>query len=366
MSDCGCSPLSGSQDLTIINTQNQIIIQTWYQLWVDALFDIDVAFPGTPDLFGSDPADVGDEVAQRDRALCLAVNSWVDELLNRGLSYAKEAGVAVAAAVSGGVALPSVPTWIVTAGLVGSAFALSELAVELASTPYRQYLICAMYEDLKAKDTNSPTAFAESWDNLPVRPPPPESIFQDIARDAIEAWGRSQLNNVDNYLAFIKSLNIAMGVASSLEVTDCGCLFWEHTFDFTIDEQGFTAFEGAFGGPRAFYDAGVGWGNFSAAGPWSHLIQLIGPAFVARHLLQLDFFVSIPLTAPGRLFSVRGPDVDAADFSEDVDPLLETEATILIGATSDGWWTSVFVDDGNSYQGHLTKLILSGTGTDPF
>lgn len=239
VSDCGCSPTGGSQDLTIINLQVQILIEAWKQTWIDALFDIDVAFPLTPDFFDSDPGDAGPEIAQRDRALCLAVSSWVDELFNRGLGYAEEAGLTVAGLVAGGLALPSVPTYVVTTGLVATAFALSELAVELASTAYRDYIKCGMLQDLRGKDTNSPSDFAESWDNLPVRPPPPESIFQDIARDAIEAWGRSQLNNVDNYIGFIQTLNVAMGVASSLTDADCApCEGWEHTWVGGFNEAG--------------------------------------------------------------------------------------------------------------------------------
>jgi hypothetical protein len=239
VSDCGCSPFAGSQDLTLINIQNQMLIQTWYQLWIDAGQDIQLVFPGAPLFFDSDPGDSGPEIDQRTRALCMAINSWVDELMNRGLSYAEEAGVAVGAFVAGGKALPYVSVWVIVGGFVASAFVLGELAQELASTAYRQYLICGMYEALKGAGINDPTAFAESWDNLPVRPPPPQSLPQDIARNAIEAWGRSQLNNLDNYLAFIKTLDIAMGVAGELEDADCTCISgWEETWLAGFDNAG--------------------------------------------------------------------------------------------------------------------------------
>lgn len=245
--------------VAIDNVQIQIFLQTLNQVWVDNAYNIDLAFPETPDLFDSDPGDAGPAIAQRNRALCLAVESWVDELLNRGITLAEKVGQELAVGAVTGFVVPFVPVYIVIAGFVASAFVLAELVNELARSSYRSYLACAMYDALKGKDTNSPSDFAASWDTLPARPPPPESLPQDLARDAIEAWGRSQINNTDNYLGFILSLNRAMSVASSLTDDDCGCIAgWTHVFDFEIDEQGW---ETRVDDDRdhGFYSPGVGW-----------------------------------------------------------------------------------------------------------
>lgn len=366
VSDCGCSPLAGSQDLTLINIQNQTLIQAWFEIWVEADLDITAVFPATPDLFDSDPGDAGDEVAQRTRALCLAVNSWVDELMNRGLSYAREAGVAIGSAVSTGFALPSVPTWLVVGSLVTSSFALSELAGELQDTPYRRYLICGMLEALTGTTTGTPTSFAASWDNLPARPPPPESVFEDVARDAIEAWGRSQLNNADNYLAFVKTLNIAMGVASSISDAECVCTSdWEHTFDFTIDEQGWTAFvTGAF--TQAAYHPGIGWKNGAPGTHSPGLIQLNAPAFAQRLITFVEFTLDSPLIDPGSVVQVRMPNVGGAEFADDPDAMGDTVIEVRVNANGTGMWVSTDNFNFNTYTGTIIKLVVSGEGTDPF
>ncbi len=209
---------------TQINIQTQIYLDTLMQIYLAAGSDIDVAWPATPDDFDADPGDAGPEIAQRNRALCLTIASWVDELLNRGISLARDAGVEISGGVAAGILIPLLPAKIVMGGFIAAVLVLSELVVQMASTPYREYLKCGMFTALKGEDTNSPTAFAEAWDNLPSRPPPPQSVLQDIARDAIEAWGRSQLNNLDNYLGFISTLNVAMGASVSYTDDDCPCL----------------------------------------------------------------------------------------------------------------------------------------------
>lgn len=224
MGRCCDDAITGAVNVTNVNVQIQTYLATLNAIYVAAGSDIDVAWPNTPDNFDTDPGDVGGEIAQRNRALCFAVESWVDELLNRGIALARDAGLEISASVTAGIVIPLVPAWLVIGGFVAAAFALSELVVEMADGDYRAYLKCAMVDALKGADTNTPTEFAEAWDNLPSRPPPPENLAQDLARDAIEAWGRSQLNNVDNYLGFITTLNTAMSAAVSLTDDDCKCL----------------------------------------------------------------------------------------------------------------------------------------------
>lgn len=214
-------------DLTI-NTQINVQVATYLwelnQLYIASGSDIFVTFPETPVLFGSDPADAGDEIAQRNRALCLAVESFVNESFNRALSWMVAQKEEVGALVLAGLAAPPVSIYVVIAAIAAGGFAIAEVAQELARGAYRDYIVCGMFDALKTESSGDKGAFFGSADNLPPRPPPPESAAQNIARDVIEVWLRSQLNNTENYLGFIKSLNAAMGIASALEDEDCGCI----------------------------------------------------------------------------------------------------------------------------------------------
>jgi hypothetical protein len=118
---------------------------------------------------------------------------------------------------------PAIPFWIAAAGFTAVALALSELHNQAADEQYRRYLVCGMYEELKGKATTSSSNFASSWDNLPIRPPPPETGPENLARDALEIWGRTQINNVEVYLGFVKQLDAAMTAAGQLADEDCSC-----------------------------------------------------------------------------------------------------------------------------------------------
>lgn len=222
----GCCGIT-INDITIqtqVNTTVQMYLFELNQLYIAAAFDIDVAFPETPDDFDFDPGDVGPEVAQRNRALCLATESFVNETFNRALAYLQSQTEEVAGVIALGVAIPFVPVYAVIGAFIGVGVLAGNVVLQLANEDYRNYISCAMFDELKGKDTNNRDAFFESADNLPARPPPPENPLEAAARDLIEIWLRSQLNNLENYLGFIKTLNLAMGMAVSVTDNNCVCL----------------------------------------------------------------------------------------------------------------------------------------------
>ncbi len=228
---------------TIQNTQINIQVMQYLfelnQIYIAAGNDIDIAFPDTPDLFDSDPGDTGPEVAQRDLALCVAVESWVNETLNRGFSWMQSQTEEAAGIAAVGLAQPFIPVPVIVVALFGLGLVAGEVAQELTNDAYREYLACGIYEELKGKDTNSTADFFAAADNLPVRPPPPESILQDQARDIIEIWLRSQLNNIENYLGFIDTLNTAMTMAGAMDSNNCKCLAtWSHSWLMGNGNQG--------------------------------------------------------------------------------------------------------------------------------
>jgi len=260
----GCCNGGADQNINVYNTliQTNIFLEVLHQAWVLALFDVTVAFFGVPAEFDADPGDAGAEIAQRNRALCLATRSYIDQLMNQAMQWIEDSVPGVTTIGIGAMLIPSVPMWITGAGFAAVALGLSKLYEQASDKAYREYLACGMFNELLGKGINDTAAFAASLDNLPIRPPPPETIDQNLARDALEIWARSVTNNVDNYLAFVKQLDVAMGVAAELTDEDCPCLAsWEQLFDFTLGELAWVTDPRDGSGWGATHVPGVGWQN---------------------------------------------------------------------------------------------------------
>jgi len=234
MACCESTPEEKIIPITQYNTQIAIYLMSIRQLWIDAVFDVDVAFFQVPDNFDTDPGDVGEEVAQRDLALCIATISLVDTLFNQAMNYLRAVtpGFAALGIKAITIAAPlALPVFVAAAG----SFALGSIGLAVAYTElqrqeYRDYIACTIYENLKGGDTNSKAAFDAALDTFPNPRPTPETPTQDIARDLIEVWMRSQINNLDNYLSFVRNLDAAMNYAKQAEDA-CPCAdVWEHRF----------------------------------------------------------------------------------------------------------------------------------------
>ena len=364
MSCCCGSAAENVVNLTNINTQISTIIEGWNVIWIAAAFDITAVFPDTPDDYDADPGDAGDEIAQRNRALCLAVDSWITELMNRGIDYIEKSILIVTPIGVAGLANPIVPTWLIGGAFAAAALALAELHSQMSDDEYRDYLKCAMYDALLGESTTGTAAFAESWDNLPARPPPPESGPENLARDAIEAWGRSQLNNVDNYLGFIKTLNSAMSIASALTDDDCGCIAsWEFEFDFTVSDGGWVTDPQDGSGWGATYSAGNGWVNSGSGGEKSLAIKLTTMTKNANFdQTKWEYILGTALTRRARVQTVLVIDTDSDDvtpedtfvtFNGDLDIATQTLHCLILSAGG-----------GSSHT--LEKVTFKGTGINPF
>lgn len=240
--DMGCCTESTPTKIInydIRNTNIKLLMFQLRQLYFDASLDVTVAFPLAPANFDTDPGDAGDEIADRERALCLAAESFVDELMNAGMQWLEVAARDIIPVATGALVLPSVPTLVVTTiGITLLVFGASAY-IQMAHEGYRDYLACAMFEELKGEAITSKAAFDAVFDNLPSPRPQPETPEVDVTRDLIEKWARSQVNNLDNYLAFVSNLDSAMNIASTLTDEDCECSgVWEHSWLGGFNESG--------------------------------------------------------------------------------------------------------------------------------
>jgi len=224
MTCCSERPIDIAIQNTVLNTQISIYMQTIRQMWIDNSENVQLAFYQVPDNFDSDAGDAGPDIALRDAALCIAATSYVAELFNRGmrllLGQTEEALAIGAAAIQLSAPLPVIGQIIVVGGIILVGVSGVTVYQQLANAEYRNYIACGIYEALRGSATSSFEDFEQALDNLPSRPPPPQTTPENIARDAIETWARSQINNIDNYLSFVRNLNAAMDYAQS---TGGGC-----------------------------------------------------------------------------------------------------------------------------------------------
>lgn len=380
MSTC-CDPtINDITSNTSINVQMAMYLFELNQLYIAAGLDIDVAFPDTPDNFDTDPGDVGDAIAQRDRALCLTTQSFVNETFNRGLSWMYSQTEEVAGIVAGGVLIPIIPVYAVVGAFIGAGVLVGTIALQLADEDYRAYIACAMYDELKGKDTNLKSAFYESADNLPARPPPPQNPLEDGARDIIEVWLRSQLNNVENYLGFIKSLNLAMGMSVGYTDEDCPCeevVEWSHTWLMTSGNDDIINDEicGVFGTYNAIddrYESVVTLGApCTESGAVSIEIPLPGDGFVTSARMRFDMYNEQFFNRDAVISSVESFDdpahVEHAKFTGN-----QQYFDILLEAEDVGVVASLFFSvlnrqtSGTAGRSKVLQVTIEGTGTDPY
>lgn len=373
-----CCPDTGMTqiiDIDIRNNSIKILMQNNQQLWINASFDVEVAFYGTPDKFDTDTGDTGDEIDTRTRALCLAVNAFVDDLFNQGMQWLEGAVPDIVAVAAGSVVIPSVPTLVVTSIGVGLLFFGAQAYAEMLSKSYRAYIACAMYENLQGVAINSRDDWNACLDTFPNPRPEPETAFQDVARDTIEEWARSQINNLDNYLGFVSNLNAANSIASVLGDEDCQCLGFRHVFDFeTGDEQGWTD-RAEDSRPYGNFVPGTGWvSEFAGAAesmPNAERLYIQNTDFDVTTITDISvYYTTTGTQGSGRVAAIRALLADVL-IDNDLNTLWGVPEVFVhrwsLHISCDEIEQNIVNDTGSdNSQIVITAIIVEGLGSDPF
>ncbi len=225
-SDMGCcrgDTITNYYNYQSYQLQMRILLQSLTLRYINASLNVQVAFFDVPDTYEADPGDIGDEIAERNQALCLACESWVDEICNQGTSFIQGAAIDGIPFAAGAVVVPFIPTAVVGFIAIGALYFGAAIWIQLNDEDYRSYLACGMYEALKGESTTSEAGFDQAFDNLPARPPPAEGPVEDDARDIIELWLRGVVNDRENWLGFVSILGSAMSIAATLPPGSCEC-----------------------------------------------------------------------------------------------------------------------------------------------
>lgn len=363
-----------------INLEIQVYLTTLWDIYVAAGLDIEIAWPDTPDDYDSDPGDVGDAVAQRSRALCIAVESMVNEMCNRALNWMESQVPEAAALIAAGVALPWVSTPFVLGAFFVGGFIAGEVVQELIRQEYRDYLTCGIVDALTGADSNSFAAWEGSMDSLPVRPPPAQNPAQGLARDLIERWMRTQINNKQNYLSFIQTLNLSMTTAEHLSDTDCVCNEgWEVSWAGGFNEAGdWTPLPYTTGWPVTTYNAPEDrWeGTCVTNAVVGARVRIQFPSTTITRVRVSSEWGSVRVTAfqntdiwgifdppgvPPYVIHECGHGTGVGSHVCDTGAIVEVLEEINIRSAA-----GVFGCPNPAAWSYITKIIINGTGTNPF
>ncbi len=238
MNGCGQSVTNNYIQFTIMQNSYKSQLLQLYFAYMAASLNVQVAFIGVPDRYDSDPGDVGEEINQRNLALCIACNSWVDQTFNMAMSWIEGAALDAIPVYTGAMAVAFIPTPVTVVVGLTALFAGAIVHSELFNEDYRDYVKCAMYDALQGGLTTTTGAFDACFDSMPARPPPAQNPAQDTARDIIEAWLRAVVNDLENYLGFVSVLNAAFTVAATQTFESCGCATWEMVWLGGFNEAG--------------------------------------------------------------------------------------------------------------------------------
>lgn len=270
MSGCLCG--YGKTDLQIRNivdiTLNNQLVQIFNADGLDGVA------PDRPDsTFDTDSGDTGDEIREREIALCWAVQDYVTTVVEKGIFNAFIPD-AITMLTTGGIAFLVGPI----GGLVYRvASEIFETVINMVANDAEliEKVSCCMLDGLQGLALTEAN-FATALDGCGFGALSDEAFIADAVRMGLDDTG--------NFLSFVSVLGSYMNVVDILDECPCdpdGCIV-----DFTIDDADFVAQTGA-NGPLATYDAGQGWDN--------------GPSGVVNHRIHIEYTFSelIAITSAG-------------------------------------------------------------------
>lgn len=354
--------------------QNMLFALSWQQIWLDNSSTVSLAYYEIPDTYSTDAGDAGDDIDKRQDALCFAVQGWIHEVCNYMESFMLgnwEDALSVvsvgAGAIAGftGLALP-----VVVAAFAIPGALVVQVYLELRDQEYREYLICRMFDNLQGKDPDVRADFNAALTADPNPRPEPETPIANVARDLIETYLRSQLNNLDNYLMFAGQLGTAMDLVSDDVDSRCPCGEWEHIW---LDGYGLGTWDiipydihpvGSYNAvdDRAEGDCLVNDGH-------GIRMSITFPARVITQIvMSISFFGNQASSARRSRIGIDGDFDKFGDRAHGNGPASEVHDTGVISSNE----TDIVISNFAStlacapHYAYITKIIMRGEGLDPF
>lgn len=222
---------------------------------------LDGIAPNRPDTaFDLDSADVGDDKVQRENALCLAVQDYVNTVLDDSVKVGSVLGLDFAIGVS-----PVVYGINPIAGIIffGAISALTVGFAQIANdVSIREEIICCMLEGMKGEVGNVAN-FQTSLDNCGF-----DTLSGQELMRVVVAQG---LADTTNWFGFIRTLGSYFAFAG-IDPVFCFCTDEAFFCNYTIDRCGFIAHTGP-NGPEAAYVDDTGW-EAGPSGVINHFVNI--------------------------------------------------------------------------------------------
>lgn len=150
-------------------------------------------------------------------------------------------------------------------------------------------------------------------------------------------------------------------------ITNNQAATFSHTFNFTTGSQGFIP-TFATGVDRAAWAAGLGWGIGPSVN--SGVVQIQSPTVASRVYTKCEVFISTPLTHAQQQVDFVYPDISGTNVVVAM-PTPIVDQVIPLASVSTPSFCINLEDDLTTtgtpvYGGYITKVIVTGIGTDPF
>jgi len=319
--------------------------------------------PDRPDtFFNEDSGDAGDEIQQRENALCNACFDYVNTISQDIWDIALGTGVTITTFAT--PILFAVNPIAAAAAAVLAMVITQEVLDAVADETNRISIACCMYDNLQGEAVTQAN-FESSLTGCGFGP-----LTQvEIMRDAVEAT----LNDDGNWYAFVSVMGGFMA-ASTAALAECVCTeTFTHIFDFTIDDQDW---ENRAEDARAFgvYNPGVGWRSiyWNVGAEWDERLYMQIADFPSRILtyVKFEYTTTGPEGGDGRedrmWLKLADVEKDTQNFGPfDVPSTYESvwEGEIL----ADEIETSMVGDmDNDTSEFTLFRVVVKGLGADPF
>lgn len=325
---------------------------------------LDGIAPDRPDtFFDEDTGDTGDEVQQRTNALCNACIDFVNTIADDAVDVARTAGLTIVPAL--------IPITFAISPIGGAIFtgALSVLSL-IAQAAFndkeiRRKVACCMFDNLEGKAITEAN-FAASLTGCGFGALSDEEIIREILESGV--------NDRGDYLAFVSVLGSFFGAVGDAQL-DCACGVWEHTFDFELENDGWTD-RAEESRPYGNYVASQGWTSEFAGPPElpgnDERLYIQKKSFPSRTILKYQVFYDTTGTQGGSLratgVNLKLGGVTQATEGYGVFSTPSTFVTTWEGSESVDELEQFLAGDSSSdnSQAVITKVIVSGEGTDPF
>lgn len=262
---------------------------------------------GIAELNANTPTDYysGDDSSARLDALCMACETYVKSYAQRWLQQAQLVNGALNFIIGIIVPVPYLNTIAITviAGLIG----VDQDTVDaMQDNDALDAVICCMRDGLNGGAVNQ-TIFEDSLDGCSFAPGSNAEIVRGIIA--------SDLDDFNNWLTFLNALGDAYTYTSKGITFACPCDTTVITYDFTIDEQGFTsALTSISGLPFSVYVPGMYWEEQAVTNGSSTVFRFVdilspdptGYASAVDHV-EVDYQYEHPYTTvPNARFAYNG------------------------------------------------------------